>query len=78
MFCAENKYLDELKSGDSISIMNAADGNLERSAVIGRLKIERRPFLKIVYQSADGQYQGHTFLQQASSTYQKWKFFYFM
>jgi|TARA_B000000460_G_scaffold132856_1_gene93613 3-dehydroquinate synthase II len=49
------KYLSELNSGDEVAVVSP-DGN-QRSAVIGRLKIERRPFLVVRFEcdSVEGQ-----------------------
>ncbi|MFL2532491.1 MAG: 3-dehydroquinate synthase II [Candidatus Thalassarchaeum sp.] len=49
------KYLSELNSGDEVAVVSL-DGN-QRSAVIGRLKIERRPFLVVRFEcnSVEGQ-----------------------
>ena len=45
--CAENdktKYLSELKAGDRIPV---SDGKSERTVTIGRVKIEKREFVRI-------------------------------
>ena len=42
------KYLSELTAGDQVAIANSS--NEIRSATIGRLKIERRPFLLVQFQ----------------------------
>jgi 3-dehydroquinate synthase II len=57
------KYLSELISGEKVKITNY-DGN-ERYASIGRIKIERRPFLKISY--SNEQIKGQIILQQAET-----------
>ena len=57
------KYLSELVSGEKVKIINC-DGN-ERYASIGRIKIERRPFLKISY--SNEQIKGQIILQQAET-----------
>lgn len=44
----ETKYLSELKSGDSVLV---TDGTNERIVKIGRVKIEKRKFEKIVLES---------------------------
>ena len=44
------KYLSELTAGDRVAIANPS--NEIRSATIGRLKIERRPFLLVHFESA--------------------------
>jgi 3-dehydroquinate synthase II len=43
----KTKYLNELEAGNRVAIVNSKGD--ERSASIGRIKIERRPFLKIAY-----------------------------
>ena len=48
------KYLSELRAGDEVLVVNAKGG--VRSAVIGRIKIERRPLLLI-----EAKAQGATF-----------------
>tara|TARA_B100000459_G_scaffold142025_1_gene102345 strand:- start:3864 stop:4808 length:945 start_codon:yes stop_codon:yes gene_type:complete len=59
----ETKYLSELVSGEKVKIISY-DGN-ERYASIGRIKIERRPFLKISY--SNKQIKGQIILQQAET-----------
>ncbi len=59
----KTKYLSELVSGEKVKIINY-DGN-ERYASIGRIKIERRPFLKISY--SNKQIKGQIILQQAET-----------
>lgn len=59
----ETKYLSELISGEKVKIINH-DGN-ERFASIGRIKIERRPFLKISY--SNEQIKGQIILQHAET-----------
>ncbi len=63
MASGKTKYLSELLSGDEVSIMTF-DGN-ERHASIGRIKIERRPFLKIGYENND--ISGNIIVQQAET-----------
>lgn len=58
------RYLEELKSGDEALIVNA-DGKTER-AVIGRVKVEKRPMLLIKAKLADGT-EGAVFLQNAET-----------
>lgn len=48
----ETKYLSELSSGDEILVVNA-DG-LTRRAIVGRVKIERRPMFRIEAETDDG------------------------
>ena len=57
------KYLSELESGDQVSVFSV-DGSI-RESTIGRLKIERRPLLKISFKSED--YSGHVMVQQAET-----------
>tara|TARA_B100000575_G_scaffold294647_1_gene312639 strand:+ start:7053 stop:8009 length:957 start_codon:yes stop_codon:yes gene_type:complete len=57
------KYLSELKSGERIAVVNS-NGDV-RGSVIGRLKIERRPFVMINYRS--GEINGQIILQQAET-----------
>ncbi len=59
----ETKYLSELISGEKVKIINH-DGK-ERFASIGRIKIERRPFLKISY--SNEQIKGQIILQHAET-----------
>lgn len=58
------RYLEELQSGDEALIVNA-DGKTER-AVIGRVKVEKRPMLLIKAKLADGT-EGAVFLQNAET-----------
>ncbi len=55
----KTKYLCELKSNDKVMVQ-AADGG-QREATIGRVKIERRPFVRVGWRG------GHMFLQQAET-----------
>ncbi|MEC8548543.1 MAG: 3-dehydroquinate synthase II [Candidatus Thermoplasmatota archaeon] len=57
------KYLSELEAGHEVAVVNS-EGKL-RSATIGRLKIERRPFLLIHFSS--GQVVGQVLVQQAET-----------
>ena len=57
------KYLSELKSGERIAVVNS-NGDV-RGSVIGRLKIERRPFVMINYRC--GEINGQIILQQAET-----------
>ena len=59
------KYLSELKAGDSVSICNSS--GIVRSAVIGRMKIESRPFLLVRFNHPESGIVGQTFLQQAET-----------
>ena len=58
------KYLCEIISGDEVAIISA-QGNM-RAAVVGRLKIERRPLIQLFWSDDNGK-EGHTFLQQAET-----------
>jgi len=58
------KYLCEIISGDEVAIISA-QGNI-RSAVVGRLKIERRPLIQLFWCDDNGK-EAHTFLQQAET-----------
>ena len=57
------KYLSELNSGDKVSVHS--HHGTSRIATIGRLKIERRPFLKISLKSRKG--DGQIMVQQAET-----------
>jgi len=59
------KYLSELTAGDSVAVCNAA--GIVRSAVIGRMKIESRPFLLVRFSHPESGTVGQTFLQQAET-----------
>ncbi len=60
----KTKYLSELKSGDNVLLVS--ENGSTRSASIGRLKIERRPFLRICWEN-DYQISNSIFLQQAET-----------
>ena len=60
----KTKYLSELKSGDNILLIS--ENGSTRSASIGRLKIEKRPFLRIYWEN-DYQISNSIFLQQAET-----------
>lgn len=57
------RYLSELEAGDQVAITDA--GGALRSATIGRLKIERRPFLLVRFE-ANGA-SGQVLAQQAET-----------
>tara|TARA_B100001250_G_scaffold57404_1_gene44498 strand:+ start:4502 stop:5446 length:945 start_codon:yes stop_codon:yes gene_type:complete len=57
------KYLSELISGEEVKVINY--NGRERYASIGRIKIERRPFLKISYSNED--IDGQVIIQQAET-----------
>ena len=58
------KYLSELKTGDDIQLTNAE--GVQRSATIGRLKIEIRPMILIRWIDENNK-EGSMFLQQAET-----------
>ena len=58
------KYLSEMKSGDEIFI-SGSDGRA-RSATIGRMKIENRPFILLRFKDENTN-EGHVFIQQAET-----------
>ncbi len=60
---ASTRYLSELEAGDQVAITDV--GGALRSATIGRLKIERRPFLLVRFE-ADG-VSGQVLTQQAET-----------
>ena len=60
----KTKYLSELISGDNVMLVS--DNGETRSATIGRLKIEKRPFLRISWEN-DYQISNSIFLQQAET-----------
>ena len=59
-----SKYLSELKSGDEIMIVNEKGST--RIVNIGRIKLERRPLIRIKWISEDG-VEGEMILQQAET-----------
>ena len=59
------RYLNELAAGDSVAVCNP--GGIVRSAIIGRMKIESRPFLLIRFSHSESGTTGQTFLQQAET-----------
>ena len=58
------KYLSELSAGDEVAIISYS-GKIRKS-IIGRLKIEKRPFLIIRFKSKSGE-DGQIILQQAET-----------
>ena len=58
------KYISELSSSDSISVIN--DAGKTRTVTIGRIKIERRPMLLFRWKDENHK-EGHMFLQQAET-----------
>lgn len=59
------RYLCEVSAGDEVAVCDR-DGVI-RSAVVGRLKIERRPFLVIRFGVGEDGEQGQLFAQQAET-----------
>ena len=59
------KYLSELVAGDSVSVCNST--GVVRNAIIGRMKIESRPFLIVRFRHPETETVGQTFLQQAET-----------
>ena len=60
----KTKYISELISGDNVMLVS--ENGSTRSATIGRLKIEKRPFLRIYWEN-DYQISNSIFLQQAET-----------
>ena len=58
------RYLSELKAGDEVAVISSS-GHI-RNCIIGRLKIERRPFLIIRFK-AKNEEVGQIILQQAET-----------
>ena len=58
------KYLSELTSGDEV-LITRSDGTL-RTASIGRMKIETRPFILLRFKDENAN-EGHVFIQQAET-----------
>ena len=59
------KYLSELSAGDSVAVCNSS--GIVRNAIVGRMKIESRPFLLIRYGHSERGISGQIFLQQAET-----------
>ena len=57
------RYLSELEAGDEVAVLSH-DGS-KRAAVIGRLKVERRPFIMLRILTPMG--EGQIILQQAET-----------
>ena len=57
------RYLSELQAGDEVAVLSS-DGS-KRGAVIGRLKIERRPFIMLRFSTPMN--EGQIMLQQAET-----------
>ncbi len=58
------KYLSELQSGDEVQVVDT-DGNT-REAIVGRVKIEKRPMFRIALETSDGD-RIETMLQNAET-----------
>ncbi|WP_254767281.1 3-dehydroquinate synthase II [Salinilacihabitans rarus] len=58
------KYLSELQSGDEVQVVDL-DGNT-REAIVGRVKIEKRPMFRIALETRDGDHV-ETLLQNAET-----------
>lgn len=63
------KYMSELKSGDEVLILHETGRN--RTAVLGRIKVEQRPMLKLQFRPQRNYKQkpneGHVYMQQAET-----------
>lgn len=59
------RYLSEVQAGDEVAVSDAS-GHL-RSAVVGRMKIETRPFILLRFCEPDIEVSGQAFLQQAET-----------
>ena len=60
----QTKYLSELQSGDEIHVVNTE--GMQRSATVGRLKIELRPMILVKWIDENDK-EGNMFLQQAET-----------
>ena len=60
----ETKYLSELKSGDEVSVVDTSGDT--RKAIVGRVKIERRPMFRIEAETEAGD-RVETLLQNAET-----------
>ncbi|WP_255169766.1 3-dehydroquinate synthase II [Natrononativus amylolyticus] len=58
------KYLSELRSGDEVQVVDT-DGHT-REAIVGRVKIEKRPMFRVALETADGD-RVETLLQNAET-----------
>ena len=58
------RYLSELKPGDEILVTDPT--GTSRTLIVGRMKIERRPFLSVVFNDEKGQ-EGRVILQNAET-----------
>ena len=64
MSSGKTKYLSELQSGDEIHVVNTE--GMQRSATVGRLKIELRPMILVKWIDENNK-EGNMFLQQAET-----------
>lgn len=60
----KTKYLSELSAGDEVVTVDAQ--GRQRTAVVGRMKIERRPLVLVEAQTADG--RNHSIILQNAET----------
>ena len=61
------KYLCELRMGDAVAVVDSRSSQ-RRVGIVGRCKVERRPFSLITWKDAHGQCEeAGTFLQQAET-----------
>jgi 3-dehydroquinate synthase II len=58
------RYLSELRPGDEVLVTDPT--GTSRTLIIGRMKIERRPFLSVVFKDEKGQ-EGRVILQNAET-----------
>jgi 3-dehydroquinate synthase II len=58
------RYLSELKPGDEVLVTDPT--GTSRTLIVGRMKIERRPFLSVVFNDEKGQ-EGRVILQNAET-----------
>ena len=58
------RYLAELRAGDAVKVFNMATTS-SRDVVVGRVKIEPRPLMKVSFSTEEG--SGNVFLQQAET-----------
>jgi 3-dehydroquinate synthase class II len=59
------KYLSEIAMGSEVMVVSASTGQ-QRSAIVGRVKVERRPFRLVRWKDDKGRESG-TFVQQAET-----------
>lgn len=64
MFDDSTKYLSELSAGDEVAVISS--NGEKRKCTVGRLKIERRPFLIIRFKTNNNE-EGQIILQQAET-----------